>query len=51
MELSKEEKQKREEIIAKSDKAVDDLNDHSQKHAKLLKLFNAWKEEDQEEKA
>jgi len=48
MKLLPEEQSKREEIITRSDKAVNDLNDHSQKHEKLLKLFKSWKKEDQE---
>lgn len=46
MNFSKEDQFKKEQIIARSDKAIDELNDHSQKHEKLLKLFNSWKEED-----
>lgn len=51
MKLSEKEQAKREEIIARSDKAIDELNDHSQKHEKLLKLFKSWKEEDSLEKS
>lgn len=44
------EKIKREEITIRSDKAIDELNDRSQKNEKLLKLFKSWQEEDVNEK-
>lgn len=51
MELSKEEIIKRANVIANSDKAIDELNDQSKKHENLLKLLNSWKEEDSEEES
>lgn len=49
MELSKEETTKRENIIARSDKAMAELNDNSRRHEKLLRLFKFWQEEDSKE--